>query len=66
MPLTSHARVTGEEAVFTLDGNCIDGDLGPRATRRIVEWCQEQQAELAEAWAAAVAGKEIPWVAPLR
>jgi len=61
-----HARVAGEEAVFTLDGNCLDGDLGPRATRLIVEWCQERQAELAEAWAAAVAGKEIPWVAPLR
>ena len=61
-----HARVAGEEAVFTLHGSCIDGDLGSRATRLIVGWCQERGAELEEAWAAAAAGKEIPWIAPLR
>ena len=49
-----------------LHGGCIEGDLGPRATRLIVEWCQERRADLEEAWAAAAAGKEIPWIAPLR
>jgi hypothetical protein len=31
-----------------------------------VEWCQERRAALGDAWAAAVVGREIPWVAPLR
>jgi hypothetical protein len=61
-----HARVAGAEAVFDLAGHCLEGDLGPRATRLIVEWCQERSEDLLEAWACAVAGKEIPWVAPLR
>lgn len=61
-----HARHAGEEAVFDLMGKCLEGDLGPRATRLVVEWCQERQAELQQAWAAASAGVEIPWVAPLR
>ena len=51
---------------FDLAGNCLEGNLGPRATRLVVEWCYERQADLRTAWAAAAAGKEIPWVAPLR
>ena len=61
-----HARFAGDEAVFDLDGNCLEGNLGPRATRLVVEWCQERRAALGDAWAAAVVGREIPWVAPLR
>lgn len=61
-----HARLAGEEAVFDLTGNCLEGDLGPRATRLVSEWCQERGADLAEAWKAALSGREIPWVAPLR
>ena len=65
-PSEARRRIAGEEAVFDLDGRCLEGDLGPRATRLIVEWCQERSEDLLEAWACAVAGKEIPWVAPLR
>jgi Domain of unknown function (DUF4160) len=61
-----HARFAGEEAVFDLMGNCLEGNLGPRATRLVVEWCGERQAELQQAWDAASAGRDIPWVAPLR
>ena len=61
-----HARFGGEEAVFDLAGNCLEGDLGVRATRLVVEWCQERQSDLRAAWAAAAAGKEVPWVTPLR
>ena len=61
-----HARFAGEEAVFDLAGNCIEGSLGPRATRLVVEWCQERHVEINAAWAAAADGKEVPWVAPLR
>jgi len=61
-----HARFGGDEAVFDLAGNCLEGDLGVRATRLIREWCAERQTQLREAWQAAAAGKDIPWVAPLR
>ena len=61
-----HARYGGDEAVFDLTGKCLEGDLGPRVTRLVVEWCQERQPALQQAWAAAAAGQEIPWVAPLR
>lgn len=61
-----HARFTGAAAVFDLAGNCIDGDIGQRAARLVREWCAERRAELEVAWRAALAGKEIPWVTPLR
>ena len=61
-----HARFGGEEAVFDLSGNCLDGDLGQRAQRLVVEWCQERGSELQAAWDAASSGREIPWVTPLR
>lgn len=60
-----HARYQGREAVFTLDGRCLAGDLGGRASRLIAEWCQERQEALTLAWSAANTGKEIPWVMPL-
>jgi hypothetical protein len=61
-----HARFAGDEAVFDLQGNHLEGDLGPRANRLVAEWCSERSRELGEAWAAAISGKEIPWVPPLR
>jgi hypothetical protein len=61
-----HARFAGEEAVFDLSGRCLEGDLGVRATRLVQDWCKERSAELQDAWTAAAAGKDIPWVAPLR
>ena len=61
-----HARFAGDEAVFDLNGNRLDGDLGSRANRLVVEWCQERGRELRDAWAAASSGRKIPWVAPLR
>jgi len=61
-----HARYAGDEAVFDLVGNCLEGDLGPRGTRLVADWCHERHTELQLAWAAAAAGREIPWVPPLR
>ena len=61
-----HARYGGSEAVFDLTGNCLEGDLGLRANRLIAEWCVERQNELTQAWQCAMAGKELPWVLPLR
>lgn len=61
-----HARHGGVEAVFDLQGNCIEGDLGPRAHRLISEWSAERKKELQLAWQCATAGKELPWVLPIR
>jgi hypothetical protein len=61
-----HARHGGEEAVFDLNGTCLEGDLGPRAHRLISEWCSERNTELKTAWLCAMAGKELPWVLPIR
>ena len=61
-----HARYGGEEAVFDLAGNPLEGDLGPRVHRLISEWCMERKTELNVAWACALAGKELPWVLPIR
>jgi hypothetical protein len=61
-----HARHGGVEAVFDLKGNCLEGDLGPRATRLISELCEERNKELQLAWSCATAGKELPWVLPIR
>jgi len=61
-----HARYRGNEAVFDLAGTCIEGHLGARAHRLIAEWAEERAAEIEEAWQAAAAGKEIPWVPPLQ
>jgi hypothetical protein len=61
-----HARHGGQEAVFDLKGNCLEGNLGSRANRLISEWCEEREDELQIAWQCATAGKELPWVLPIR
>ena len=61
-----HVRYQGAEAVFDLGGALLEGRLGARAERLVGEWCVERAGEIREAWACAVAGKEIPWVLPLR
>ncbi len=61
-----HVRYQGAEATFDLNGNVLEGDLGRRAHGLIGEWCKERKSEIQEAWTAAINGKELPWVLPLR
>lgn len=61
-----HARYGGREAVFDLEGNRIEGDLGSRAHRLIAEWAQERAGDIGASWQCAASGKEIPWVSPLQ
>jgi hypothetical protein len=35
-----HARSGGKEAVFSLEGQKIQGDLGLRANRMVTDWCE--------------------------
>lgn len=61
-----HGRYAGQEAVFSLAGDLIEGSLGTRANRLVAEWCTENQEEINGAWALAIEGKELPWIKPLR
>jgi hypothetical protein len=61
-----HVRHQGAEAVFSLDGTLLEGDLGPRAHRLVREWAAERDAEIQHAWACASSGREIPWILPIR
>ena len=61
-----HARYSGNEAVFTLDGKIIAGHLGVRAERLVKEWTKERATELKEAWSQAVIGKEVSWIPPIK
>ena len=61
-----HARYQGKEAVYSLSGELLDGDLGNRANALIKEWSKERKNDIETAWLCAVNGKEIPWVLPLQ
>ena len=61
-----HARHSGTEAVFTLEGDCIQGTLGRRAEYLIKEWCKEKREEIHNAWQKAVKGEEVPWISPIQ
>jgi hypothetical protein len=61
-----HVRYQGAEAVFTLGGDLLEGDLGARARSLVEAWCVERSAEINKAWECAALGKEIPWVLPLQ
>jgi hypothetical protein len=61
-----HVRYQGAEAVFSLDGRLLEGDLGTRAEKLVLDWCSQRGQELTAAWECAVTGKEIPWVLPLQ
>ncbi|MBI4405421.1 MAG: DUF4160 domain-containing protein [Deltaproteobacteria bacterium] len=57
-----HALFEGKMAVFGLDGACLAGDIGPRASRLVKEWATERRTELNAAWEKAIKGKEVPWI----
>lgn len=61
-----HARYQGKEAVFTLLGECLSGNLGNRANTLIQAWCEENSDAIQRAWECALNGKEVPWVKPLQ
>jgi hypothetical protein len=61
-----HVRYQGAEAVYALDGRLLEGNLGSRAHRLVLEWVDERGNDLRRAWECAANGKEIPWVLPIR
>lgn len=61
-----HVEYGGDNAVFDLMGNVLEGDLGARAHRLVIEWCEERHSELQLAWNLAMRGETVPWIEPLR
>ena len=61
-----HAEFGDKKAVIDFRGNILVGDLGSRTALKLVrEWIDLHQAELAEDWEFARAGKQIKKIAPL-
>jgi hypothetical protein len=61
-----HVRYQGLEAVFALNGDLVEGNLGARAHRLLQEWARERAADVKRAWECAASGKEIPWILPIQ
>lgn len=61
-----HARYRGKEAVFSLAGELLNGNIGHRAQALVQEWCNESKEALRQAWDNAVSGQEVPWIKPLQ
>jgi len=60
-----HAMYQNQQAVFDLNGNCITGSIGSRASKLVGDFILERNVELKEAWELAVNGKEVPWIKPI-
>ena len=60
-----HVIFDNNQAIFDLDGECLAGNIGNRASRLVVEFICERQADLKIAWSKAVAGEDVPWIKPI-
>jgi hypothetical protein len=61
-----HTEYQGPKAVFDLNGNIMQGDLGSRTASRLVrEWIDLHVDELRADWELAQTGREINKIAPL-
>lgn len=60
-----HVRFQNNWAVFDLNGNCLAGDIGKRASLLTRDFIEERRAELKNAWNKALTGKELPWIKPI-
>ncbi len=60
-----HARYSGHEAKFGVDGSLLAGQLPRRAQRLVLEWARINQRELAECWDRAASGEPLGTIEPL-
>ena len=61
-----HARYQGDDAVFTLDGEFIEGDM-PRKQRKLIgAWAELHFDELSANWELALNSQELYRIDPLR
>lgn len=60
-----HAKYSGFEALFNLDGLSIQGSLPSRAEQMVREWISLHRIELEQNWVRAKAGIPLQAIAPL-
>ena len=60
-----HAKYSGYEALFSLDGSILEGELPKRATKFVQEWMMAHTEELRENWRKAQNGEPLNYIAPL-
>ncbi len=61
-----HAVYQGQEVVFALNGNTLEGDLPSKKLRMLLVRMDMRQMELEENWSLLSAGKKFVKVEPLR
>lgn len=60
-----HAKYSGHEALFSFDGEIIEGELPKRAVKFVQEWISYHKPELEDNWQKAQAGEPLNYIAPL-
>jgi hypothetical protein len=60
-----HAKYAGYEALFSFEGNIIEGELPKRATKFVQEWIKLHKLELEVNWLKAQNGEPLSYIAPL-
>ncbi len=61
-----HAEYQGQRAVFSMDGEMINGNIRSSTARRLIrEWAELHRQDLLANWTAAAQGKPIAKIAPL-
>ncbi len=60
-----HAKYSGYEALFSFEGQIIEGELPKRAVKFVQEWISYHKEELEENWEKASSGQPLNDIAPL-
>ena len=60
-----HAKYAGSEALFTFDGNILEGSLPKRAEKFVKEWLVQHRAEIEQNWDNARNGEPLNPIEPL-
>lgn len=60
-----HAKYAGYEALVSLDGHIMAGELPVRAEKFVVEWLVIHRKELEDNWERAQKGQPLNYIAPL-
>ncbi|WP_419810893.1 DUF4160 domain-containing protein [Bacterioplanoides sp.] len=60
-----HAKYSGHEAIFSFDGDILEGGLPKRAVKFVQEWIAHHKPELEQNWLLAQAGEPLNDIEPL-
>lgn len=60
-----HAKYSGYEALFSFDGDVLEGEIPGRAVRMVQDWISIHKSELEDNWQKARNGQPLDYIAPL-